>query len=137
LLSILGSLAEECRLQKKVTTLTGFRALILYPMNALVADQLARLRRLIGNPEVAALLREKRGRQVRFGMYTSRTPFPGEISSDLNKSRARELLRNLYKPILDNKTLLMQLNTRGKWPAKDVARFFGADGARWQNRLLT
>ena len=137
LLSILGRLAEECSLGKRVTTLTGFRALILYPMNALVADQLARLRRVLGNQEVAALLREKRGRQVRFGMYTSRTPFPGEITSDLNKSRSRELLRNLYKPILDDESLLSQLKARGKWPAKDVARFFGSDGARWENRLRT
>jgi len=137
LLSILGSLAEECRLEKKVTSLTGFRALILYPMNSLVADQLARMRRIIGNKDAAALLREKRGRQVRFGMYTSRTPFPGEISSDLNKSRSRELLRNLYKPLLEDENLLAQLKARGKWPAKDVARFFGNDGSRWENRLRT
>ena len=40
LLSILGSLAEECALGQSVTKLTGCRALILYPMNALVSDQL-------------------------------------------------------------------------------------------------
>ena len=137
LLSILGSLAEECRLEKKVTSLTGCRALILYPMNALVADQLARLRRLIGNEDVSALLRQKRGRQVRFGMYTSRTPFPGEISSELNKSRSRELLQNLYKPLLENENLLAQLKARGKWPAKDVARFFGIERTPWENRLQT
>ena len=70
-------------------------------------------------------------------MYTGRTPFPGEISSDLNKSRSRELLRNLYGPILNNETLLAQLKGRGKWPAKDIARFFGSDGSRWENRLHT
>jgi ATP-dependent helicase YprA (DUF1998 family) len=137
LLSILGSLAEECALGEKVTRLTGFRALILYPMNALVSDQLARMRRLLGNKEVSSLLQKKRGRPVRFGMYTSRTPFPGDITSDLNKSRCRDLIQNFYRPILDNPKLLSELQARGKWPEKDVARFFGEDGTRWENRLRT
>jgi ATP-dependent helicase YprA (DUF1998 family) len=135
LLSILGSLAEECALGQKVTKLTGCRALILYPMNALVSDQLARMRRILGNKDVAALLHDKRGRHVRFGMYTSRTPFAGEITSELNKGRCRELIQNFYKPILENEKLLAELKNRGKWPAKDVQRFFGKDGQRWDDRL--
>jgi ATP-dependent helicase YprA (DUF1998 family)/predicted nucleic acid-binding Zn-ribbon protein len=137
LLSILGSLAEECALGPKVTKLTGCRALILYPMNALVSDQLARMRRILGNKDVAALLHEKRGRHVRFGMYTSRTPFPGEITSDLNKGRCRDLLQKFYRPLLENEILLAELKARGKWPAKDVQRFFGRDGMRWDDRLKT
>jgi ATP-dependent helicase YprA (DUF1998 family) len=137
LLSILGSLAEECALSQKVTKLSGCRALILYPMNALVSDQLARMRRILGNKDVAALLHQKRGRHVRFGMYTSRTPFAGEISSELNKGRCRELIQNFYKPILENEKLLTELKNRGKWPAKDVQRFFGQDGQRWSGRLKT
>lgn len=137
LLSILGSLAEECALGPKVTQLAGCRALILYPMNALVSDQLARMRRILGNKGVAALLQQKRGRLVRFGMYTSRTPFPGEITSDLNKGRCRDLLQKFYRPLLENERLLNELKTRGKWPAKDVQAFFGNDGQRWQDRLKT
>lgn len=137
LLAILGRLAEECSLGKRVTEAFGCRTLILYPMNALVSDQLARLRRVFGNKEVADNLREKRGRRVRFGMYTSRTPFPGDIESDLNKARCKDLLKTLYRPILENPTLLNELKTRGKWPAKDVARFFGEEGGRWSNRLKT
>jgi ATP-dependent helicase YprA (DUF1998 family) len=137
LLSILGGLAEECALGPKVTKLTGCRALILYPMNALVSDQLARMRRILGNKDVAALLQEKRGRHVRFGMYTSRTPFPGEITSDMNKGRCRDLTQNFYRPILENDKLLAELKARGKWPAKDMQRFFGKDGERWDDRLKT
>ncbi|HEU5070874.1 MAG TPA: DEAD/DEAH box helicase [Verrucomicrobiae bacterium] len=137
LLSILGSLAEECTLGPKATKMTGCRALILYPMNALVSDQLARMRRVLGNKDVAALLHGMRGRHVRFGMYTSRTPFPGEISSDLNKGRCRDLLQNFYRPILGNEKLLAELKARGKWPAKDVQAFFGQDGQRWDDRLKT
>ena len=137
LLSILGSLAEECTLGSRVTELTGCRALILYPMNALVSDQLARMRRILGNKDVAALLSEKRGRLVRFGMYTSRTPFPGEITSDLNKSRCGDLLKKFFRPLLENEKLLNELKARGKWPAKDLEHFFGKDGQRWEGRLKT
>ena len=137
LLSILGSLAEECALGRNVTKLTGCRALILYPMNALVSDQLARMRRILGNKDVATLLQQQRGRHVRFGMYTSRTPFPGEITSELNKGRCRDLIQDFYRPILENEKLLTELKARGKWPAKDVQRFFGKDGERWGNRLKT
>ena len=134
LLSILGGLGEECALGQNVTKLSGCRALILYPMNALVSDQLARMRRILGNEDVATVLQGKRGRRVRFGMYTSRTPFAGEISSDLNKDRCRDLIQNFYRPLLANSKLLAELNARGKWPAKDVEQFFGEDGQRWSDQ---
>lgn len=137
LLSILGLLVEEARLGASVTKLPACRALILYPMNALVADQLARLRKILGNPGVADLLEEECNRRVRFGMYTSRTPFPGEITSELNKSRSNDLYQKLYKPLLESPALMAQLKARGKWPAKDVARFFGREGTRWESRLKT
>ena len=137
LLSILGGLAEECALGQSVTQQPGCRALILYPMNALVSDQLARMRRILGNKDVAKLMEQQRGRHVRFGMYTSRTPFAGEITSDLNKRRCRDLIQNFYRKILDNEKLLAELKARGKWPAKDVERFFGNDGGRWEDRLKT
>jgi len=137
LLSILGGLAEECALGQNVTQQTGCRALILYPMNALVSDQLARMRRILNNKDVAKLMEQQRGRHVRFGMYTSRTPFAGEITSDLNKRRCKDLIQNFYRKILDNEKLLDELKARGKWPAKDVQRFFGKDGGRWEDRLKT
>ena len=56
----------------------GVRAIMLYPMNALVSDQLGRFRRMIGNEENVfhSLLNEMApGRRVpQFGMYTGRTP---------------------------------------------------------------
>jgi hypothetical protein len=58
----------------------GVRALILYPMNALVNDQLARLRLLFGSPAFAErfhALGGGGGRHPTFGMYTGRTLYPG------------------------------------------------------------
>lgn len=143
LLSILSALAEESNLGNSVTSMPGCRALILYPMNALVSDQLARLRVLFGNTDVKASLKALRGRVARFGMYTSRTPFPGlrpvskNKDTQRNKDRVSELWRARYKPILDDPApeYLEKLKALGKWPAKDVARFFGS--GKWDDRLNT
>jgi ATP-dependent helicase YprA (DUF1998 family) len=76
LLNILGSLAiEAADRPKEVRGLLGMRALLLYPMNALVTDQLSRVRRILGNPAISDALKEMFGRRIRFGMYTSRTRF--------------------------------------------------------------
>jgi ATP-dependent helicase YprA (DUF1998 family) len=54
------------------------RALILYPMNALVEDQLTRLRKALDAPEVRAWFRHARGgNRFYFGRYNSATPVPG------------------------------------------------------------
>src|SRR5262249_42832974 len=56
----------------------AMRALILYPMNALVEDQLQRLRRALDSPEARKWLDENRGgHRFYFGRYTSQTPVSG------------------------------------------------------------
>ena len=67
------------------------KCLILYPMNALVADQLSRLRELLGNPELSTmLLRKGYGRFPQFGMYTGRTDYHGWFSVDTNADNEGE-----------------------------------------------
>ena len=54
------------------------RALILYPMNALVEDQMTRLRRTLDSPEAhAAMDRHIEGNRIFFGRYTGATPVTG------------------------------------------------------------
>lgn len=54
------------------------RALILYPMNALVEDQLSRLRRALDGEGARAWGDERRkGNRIYFGRYNSSTPVPG------------------------------------------------------------
>ena len=56
----------------------GVRALLLYPMNALVEDQLVRLRRALDGPRARDwLLQHRPGHRFYFGRYTGRTPVPG------------------------------------------------------------
>ena len=56
----------------------AIRALILYPMNALVEDQLTRLRKALDAPEVRSWFAERRrGNRFYFGRYNGATSVPG------------------------------------------------------------
>ena len=75
----------------------AIRALILYPLNALVEDQLARLRGALDNPGVESWLRAHRhGNQIYFGRYTGRTPVSGEQNTG-NTGRLRDELRSIHQ----------------------------------------
>jgi DEAD/DEAH box helicase domain-containing protein len=55
------------------------RALILYPMNALVEDQLTRLRKALDSDDARSWLRENTGNnRFYLGRYNSSTPVPGD-----------------------------------------------------------
>ncbi len=131
LYSILGSLALEGVERPQSFLRHGVRALLLYPMNALVSDQTARLRRLLGDERLASLIENRWGRRVRFGMYTSRTPYPGVRTNKKDKRHLEALLG--YYERLETSTdqsdiaLVAELKKRGRWPAKDVIRFFARD----------
>ncbi|MGV9728693.1 DEAD/DEAH box helicase [Streptomyces albogriseolus] len=58
------------------------RALVLYPMNALVDDQMMRLRKALDSDEVRDwLARNRPGHRFYFGRYTGATPVAGDIGS--------------------------------------------------------
>lgn len=71
----------------------ALRALILYPLNALVEDQLKRLRQVLEAPQVHNWLDNNRGRnRITFGRYTGQTPVSGkQTPNSINRLR-RELL---------------------------------------------
>ncbi|TGO03330.1 hypothetical protein PN36_08270 [Candidatus Thiomargarita nelsonii] len=123
LMPILGSLVLESLQRPKSTKKSGCRALLLYPMNALVNDQLSRLRRLFGNEKVAELLAQNRGRRVRFGAYNSRTPYPGPRSSTKDGQHIKPLFEEYYlnDEFVAKKDALEEL---GRWPSKDLEGFY-------------
>ncbi|RQR36329.1 DUF1998 domain-containing protein [Burkholderia sp. Bp9015] len=156
LMPIVGTLAVESEERLASRSLPGCRAILLYPMNALVNDQLARIRRLLGNPRVNKIVSEGRGRPIRFGSYTGRTPYPGPRSSNRDSSRIAPLFDDFYNRIDEKPELKAQLQRVGRWPSKDLAAFYNAaaaekkvykDGAKkagqnytshnWKYRLIT
>ncbi|MDJ0105625.1 DEAD/DEAH box helicase [Rhodococcus erythropolis] len=69
------------------------RTMILYPMNALVDDQLIRLRKALDSEDARSWLDRKRnGHRFYFGRYTGATPVTGAVGED---NARRELIRYL------------------------------------------
>ena len=147
LLPILGKLAREAEHKPSAfRDQAAVRALILYPMNALVNDQLGRLRSLFGDPRIVALFKGWANRPARFARYTSRTPYAGIRTREKDSQKLKafddfyvEIQRRANGPVSDEqkqaKTLLEDLKGRGKWPAKpDLLAWFGDKGTEWQDR---
>lgn len=129
LYTILGALALEASSRPASYAKSGVRALLLYPMNALVSDQTSRLRRLLGDERLAALFRERWGRHPRFGMYTSRTPYAGVRSGSRDARYVAPVLAEYERLELsaaeEDRMLVEELKRKGRWPAKDLVSFFG------------
>lgn len=69
------------------------RTLILYPMNALVEDQLIRLRQALDSPASRRWLRDHRsGHLFYFGRYTGQTPVPGPLGGSAGLTKLRKYL---------------------------------------------
>lgn len=103
--------------------LPGVRALVLYPMNALVEDQLVRLRRALDSAAARAWMDEHRGgHRIYFGRYTGKTPVPGSPS---NKNAVQRLRR-----------YLVEADRRAKRVEADDRRFYvpRLDGAEMRSR---
>ncbi len=74
------------------------RALILYPMNALVDDQLTRLRKALDSDAVRQWLdANRRGHRFFFGRYTGTTPVTGSPSNNLAVQELRKYLRATHE----------------------------------------
>lgn len=72
----------------------AIRAMVLYPMNALVEDQLVRLRKALDGEEARAWLeRHRPGHRFYFGRYTGQTPVPGSSESESAVEALRDHLR--------------------------------------------
>lgn len=94
---IIAKMFEEAISRPDSFSMDAVRTLIIYPMNALVSDQLARFRKILGSDEFLKIFKEQTGsnRIPHFGMYTGRTPYPGKHK--LSKSKELALTyRNNY-----------------------------------------
>lgn len=125
LLPILARLADEASRRSTTFATRAVRALLLYPMNALVNDQLGRLRALFGGNAVSRWFTEHAGRPMKFARYTGRTLYPGRRRDDTAKHRDRLQSLRFYLDLEDRaasdpeaKALIAELRRRGKWPAK-------------------
>lgn len=81
---------EEALNRKNDFNTQSVRTLIVYPMNALVSDQLARFRKIFGSEDFKRIFTESTcsTRIPHFGMYTGRTPYAGDSKLKSNKELA-------------------------------------------------
>src|SRR3984893_13824640 len=153
LLPILGKLAVEAKERSgNFRDFSAVRAIVLYPMNALVNDQLGRLRLLFGHPSVVSMFETWAGRPARFARYTSRMPYAGMRTPSKDSNRlssmgdffvaiedAAHRHRDGRPEIADDDAkasdLLENLAKRGKWPANpSVSEWFGRPHPHWRDR---
>lgn len=150
LMPIIGQLAVEAVSRPATAAMPGVRALLLYPMNALVNDQLSRIRRLFGAPLASEVISTGRNLPVRFASYTGRTAYPGRRTSRNDTERIEPLFEDYYLPILAQADKEAELRAIGQLPEKDLIGFFaqGLEQPRatqrgtqrrrnWDRRLLT
>lgn len=88
---IISKCIDEAKKRPESFKINAVRTLIIYPMNALVSDQLARFRRIMGSPEyIGHFTKDAKVERIpHFGMYTGRTPYAGEAKMASSKELAK------------------------------------------------
>lgn len=122
----------------------AMRALVLYPMNALVEDQMVRLRKTLDSDEARAVMDERfSGNRVFFGQYTSAIPVTGHqrhprLADELDeKKRRKRRLAKLRAALLradENQNAARKHDTREMAPEKTRFIFPSLDGGEMLSR---
>ncbi|OLO07442.1 hypothetical protein BTW08_11730 [Salinicola sp. MH3R3-1] len=101
-----GSTRKELRGEKRTAAV---RALVLYPMNALVEDQISRLRLALDSDEaLEALDLHLAGNRIRFGRYNGSTPVAGHAfkADGRSNSNKRSALTAEFKAAIGDHILM-------------------------------
>ncbi len=102
----------------------AIRALLLYPLNALVEDQLIRFREALDSASVRTWMNTHRhGNRFYFGRYTGRTPVSGNRNAG-NTVRLRAELREMER---DARLVANDLHAHRFFPTMDGAEMW----SRW------
>ena len=114
-----GSSRKRVPQRKGENRPAAIRSLILYPLNALVEDQLMRLRRACDSDEARNWMKRNRGdNRFYFARYTGLTPVPGQESSE-NNTNIQRLRRQLDKIHKQAKKAGESDETRYYFPSTD------------------
>jgi Lhr-like helicase len=105
---------EWLHARRHETRPAGLRAIILYPMNALVNDQLSRLRRILSRDESPDWQRRNlKGNVIHFGMYTGLTQPTGSYTDKWRRDKFNDYRASLEE---DWQKLRKDLRDSGSWP---------------------
>lgn len=140
------TLSDATRQRQHERRKAGVRALILYPMNALVEDQMSRLRKALDSDDTRHWLStNSHGNAIYFGRYNSSSPVAGElkrIKDDgtfaINTKKVNQLKEQLRQIETDSNLVSQYIHSSGKTgsEAKDLKSFFQRlDGAEMRSRF--
>lgn len=139
-------LSSEVRQRPNDGRPQAVRALILYPMNALVEDQLTRLRKALDSDKTREWLKEKaNNNSIYFGRYTGNTPSSGELYSfndngvkKINKfkiGQLRKVLSSIEKSSNDIKEHIEETKKSPEEAADLIAFYPRLNGAEMRTRF--
>lgn len=121
-----GELSTEAMQRPNEKRDAAMRAIIVYPMNALVEDQMTRLREALDSDEIQKLLDEEfGGNRIFFGRYNSTTPVSGQFkksadpTEDAKLKRQRKLKLDSLKDYL--KDIELQTDQIDNWINEPLA----------------
>jgi len=129
---IIAKCFDEARNHPTAFKIEAVRTLIIYPMNALVSDQLSRFRKIIGSEKFRDIfIRDTQATRIpHFGMYTGRTPYSGDAKAASSRELAATFRENyLIDDTADSEAQRRQANniaglkSINKYPAR-----FGEEG---------
>lgn len=115
---------------------SAVRALVVYPMNALVEDQLTRLRRAFDSEEAINWLNQnRRENRFYFGRYNSNTPVAGQEyrhTSNPNKNKVEELTEALLQ--VDRARIAAERHAQETGEHETVSFFSRLNGSEMRSR---
>lgn len=141
------TLQEVARQRPNLKRPAAVRAMLIYPMNALVEDQLARLRKSLDSDDARKLFEnEYNNNRIYFGRYNSTSPVAGKLykiengNFVPNKYKVAQLKKELKAIESNNQELIEYLSTKpdnlNAEEIKDlIANFQRLDGAEMRTRF--
>ena len=138
-----GTMTDRVKQRPQINRPAAVRALIVYPMNALVEDQLSRLRKALDSDDARQVFHEYNNNLIYFGRYTGTSPVSGKLLKDdgtrnnFTISRLRKAMGAIQANI-DEVTNYINENPDNKTEQelKDLlANFQRLDGAEMRTRF--
>ncbi|MES2429357.1 MAG: DEAD/DEAH box helicase [Bacteroidota bacterium] len=139
------TLSDAARQRHHERRKAGVRALILYPMNALVEDQMSRLRKALDSDDTRQWLNSNtNGNAIYFGRYNGSSPVAGELKKltnngiVINKKKVTQLIEVLRQIEIDSDRVEQYIQATGKTgnEAKELKSFFQRlDGSEMRSRF--
>jgi DEAD/DEAH box helicase domain-containing protein len=139
------TLSDAARQRQHERRKAGVRALILYPMNALVEDQMSRLRKSLDSDDTRQWLNSNtNGNSIYFGRYNGSSPVAGELKkltdngTVINKRKVNQLVEALRQIETDSDRVEQYIQATGKTgsEAKELKSFFQRlDGSEMRSRF--